>query len=161
MLTEQPIRMPATLGLATGIAPRLDSSCHWRGEPGTTSGPVRNPPTARCDMFRYELDQGTCIADPGAALTLDSPHQFKSFVVELLENEPIELLIVTFERVNRIDSFGIGVIVGLFKATQQQNKRFAVTNMSESHRKLFAMTGVDKVIEIFDTNSDAVESVRE
>lgn len=111
-------------------------------------------------MFQYELDQGTCIADPGAALTLDSPHQFKSFVVDLLEKQPVDHLIVTFERVNRIDSFGIGVIVGLFKVMQEKNKRFAVTNMSESHRKIFAMTGVDNVIEIFDTNADALDSFR-
>ena len=111
-------------------------------------------------MFRYELEQGTCIADPGAALTLDSPHQFKSFVTDLLENQPIDRLIITFEQVNRIDSFGIGVIVGLFKAASEKDKPFAITNMSESHRKLFAMTGVDKVIDIFDSNADADAGLR-
>lgn len=107
-------------------------------------------------MHGYELDQGTCIANPGGALTLSSPTQFKSFVLDLLENQPIDRLIITFEQVNRIDSFGIGVIVGLFKTAREKGKRFAVTNMSENHRNLFAMTGVDKVIDIYDSNSDAI-----
>ena len=110
-------------------------------------------------MYGYELEEGTCIANPGGALTLDSPSQFKSFVIGLLENQPIERLIVTFEEVNRIDSFGIGVIVGLLKATRDKEKRFAVTNMSDVHRKLFAQTGVDKVIDIFDTNAEAIASL--
>ena len=110
-------------------------------------------------MYRHELDGGTCIVNPGAALTLDAPYQFKSFVNELLEKEPVDRLIVTFEDLNRIDSFGIGVIVGLFKAMRAQDKSFAVTNMSESHRNLFVATGLDQVIDIFDTNADALAAM--
>lgn len=111
-------------------------------------------------MFSHRIEQGICIVNPGAALTLDAPYQFKSFVVDLLEKTPCDGLIVTLEDLNRIDSFGIGVIVGLYKAALQKERPFAVANMSDSHRKLFASTGIDQAIDMYETHGEAISSMR-
>lgn len=111
-------------------------------------------------MYTHEIEDGICIVNPGAALTLDAPAQFKAYVLKLLEQSPCEGLIVKLADLNRIDSFGIGVIVGLYKTAAERSLSFAVTDANASHRRLFASTGIDQAIDFFDSAGDAISSFR-
>lgn len=113
----------------------------------------------KASMYSHRVEKKVCIVETGGALTLMEPHQFKSFVLELLEDHEYEGLIVNFNKLNRIDSFGIGVIVSLLKTAKEKGKTFAITKMSDSHRRLFTSTGLDNAIDIFDTDEDAITAM--
>jgi len=110
-------------------------------------------------MYSHRTENKVCVVETGGALTLTEPHQFKSFVLELMEGKENIGLIVNFKKLVRIDSFGIGVIVGLFKAAREKNKTFAITEMSESHKRLFVATGLDKAIDIYKSDKEAIKAM--
>ena len=107
-------------------------------------------------MYTHRVQKKVCVVETGGALTLAEPHKFKQFVLELLEGHEYEGLIVNFKNLQRIDSFGIGVIVALLKASKEQSKPFALTEMSDSHKQLFTATGLHKAINIYKSDDDAI-----
>ncbi len=110
-------------------------------------------------MYSHRVEKEVCVVETGGSLTLSDPQKFKKFVLELLEGNEYRGLVVNFNKLNRIDSFGIGVIVALFKAAKEQSKTFAITEMNDSHRRLFTVTGLDKAIDIYNSDDDAITSM--
>ena len=50
-----------------------------------------------------------------------------------------------FEHVNYIDSTGLGVLVGALKKASQNNRKIYILNLKDNIKKLFLITGLDKV----------------
>lgn len=46
---------------------------------------------------------------------------------------------------NYIDSTGLGIFVGTLKRAKQRDKKIYISNLKESIKKLFVITGLDKV----------------
>lgn len=46
---------------------------------------------------------------------------------------------------NYIDSTGLGIFVGTLKKSKQKDKKIYITNLKESIKKLFLITGLDKL----------------
>ena len=107
-------------------------------------------------MYEYRVEKKVCVVETGGGLTLTEPHRFKAFVLEILENAEYEGLIVNFKNLQFIDSFGIGVIVALFKAAKEKSRPFAITEMSKNHKQLFSSVGLDKAIDIHNSDDDAI-----
>ena len=64
-----------------------------------------------------------------------------------------------FEKVDFIDSSGLGVLVGFLKRVRKQNGQVALINLNSSARKLFELTQLDKVFSIQDDiDSDKTEA---
>jgi anti-sigma B factor antagonist len=49
---------------------------------------------------------------------------------------------------NYIDSTGLGILVGTLKKARQNNKQIIISNLKENIKKLFIITGLDKVFTI-------------
>jgi anti-sigma B factor antagonist len=49
------------------------------------------------------------------------------------------------KELNYIDSTGLGIFVGTLKKAKQYGKKIYIINLKESIRKLFLITGLDKV----------------
>ena len=107
-------------------------------------------------MYSHRVEKEVCVVETGGALTLNEPHLFKKFVLEVLEDLEYKGLVVNFKNLQRIDSFGIGVIVALFKEAKKKSTPFGITEMSDSHRQLFTSTGLDSVIDIYNSDDEAI-----
>ena len=57
-----------------------------------------------------------------------------------------------------MDSYGIGVIIGRYKKIVNHGGRVSVINMSSRVKKLFNLSGMSKIINIYDTFEDAINS---
>jgi len=64
-------------------------------------------------------------------------------------------LIVDLEGVSFMDSTGLGVLVGRLKLVRAQNGTLRLVCASERILKVFAITGLDKVFQIYPTVDDA------
>lgn len=49
---------------------------------------------------------------------------------------------------NYIDSTGLGILVGTLKKARQNDKKIYITNLKDNIKKLFIITGLDKVFTI-------------
>lgn len=57
-------------------------------------------------------------------------------------------LLIDCKDLNYIDSTGLGIFVGALKKTKQFDKKIVLTNLKENIKKLFIITGLDKIFVI-------------
>jgi anti-sigma B factor antagonist len=65
-------------------------------------------------------------------------------------------LVVDLQGVTFMDSTGLGVLVGRLKLVRVQDGTLKLVCTSERILKVFAITGLDKVFQIFDSTDDAL-----
>ncbi|MFZ5989858.1 MAG: STAS domain-containing protein [Bacillota bacterium] len=57
-------------------------------------------------------------------------------------------LVIDCKELNYIDSTGLGIFVGALKKAKQYGKKIIITNLKDNIKKLFIITGLDKVFVI-------------
>ena len=70
----------------------------------------------------------------------------------------VDYIIFDFEYVNFMDSSGIGVIIGRYKKIASHGGRVSVINMNSRLKKLFNLSGMNKIISMYDNFEDAINS---
>ena len=83
-------------------------------------------------------------------MDLDSAVQYGTAVKDALydADETITELILDFAGVTFISSFGLKVVLELYKHMQEQNGKLKVENVPEQIKNSFKMVGFDKFLEI-------------
>lgn len=54
-------------------------------------------------------------------------------------------LVIDCKELNYIDSTGLGIFVGALKKAKQYEKKIYISNLKDSIKKLFIITGLDKL----------------
>lgn len=67
-------------------------------------------------------------------------------------------LIVDLAKVTFMDSTGLGVLVGRLKLLRMHDGALVIVGPGERVRKVFGITGLDKVFAIYDSVDDAVSA---
>ena len=67
---------------------------------------------------------------------------------DILLDPGVRQLVLDFGGVTFMDSSGIGVILGRYRALRQRGGKLAVTNMSPRVEKIFTLSGMRQIIEI-------------
>ena len=93
-------------------------------------------------------------------IALDGVNEAKSYLKPHLEDPDIKGLVMNFEKVNFIDSSGIGLIVSIFKTLQQKEGKFALTNLSKKNEEIFSITRLNKILEIYDSEQEALGAMK-
>lgn len=57
-------------------------------------------------------------------------------------------LIIDCKELNYIDSTGLGIFVGALKKAKQYEKKITIINLKDNIKKLFIITGLDKIFEV-------------
>ena len=65
---------------------------------------------------------------------------------------------LNMEKVEFIDSFGVGEILASFISIQNLGGKLKLASLSKRIRLVFQVTGLDKVLEIYETSKDALEA---
>jgi anti-sigma B factor antagonist len=102
-----------------------------------------------------------CIAviDLSGEVDAYTSSRFREVMVELIEDGHHNL-VVSMAKVEYIDSSGLGALVGgLKRATERQGKILIAASQPQV-RKVFEITGLEKVFPLFDTEQDALEAAR-
>lgn len=68
----------------------------------------------------------------------------KEKIYSVIENNNCDLLIDCSE-LNYIDSTGLGIFVGALKKIKESNGKIYISNLKENIKKLFVITGLDKL----------------
>jgi anti-anti-sigma factor len=67
-------------------------------------------------------------------------------------------ILLNFEAVEFIDSFGVGEILASYISTQNLGGKFKLARMSKKLYLVFQVTMLTKVLEIFDSEESALQS---
>ena len=85
--------------------------------------------------------------------------RFREVMMDIIEDGG-EKLVVGLTRVDYIDSSGLGALVGGLKRTSERNGRIILICDRSQVRKVFEITGLEKVFPIFTTEEEALEAAR-
>ncbi|WP_100406112.1 STAS domain-containing protein [Bacillus solitudinis] len=73
--------------------------------------------------------------------------KLREVLIPLAEKEG-QRITVDLSNVQYIDSTGLGIFIGVFKATHQHGSSLQLTGLSDRIKRLFTITGLDEVIDI-------------
>ena len=79
-------------------------------------------------------------------------------VDDILMKKQVDYIIFDFEYVNFMDSSGIGVIIGRYKKIVNHGGRISVINMNNRLKKVFNLSGMNKIISIYESFEDAINA---
>jgi anti-sigma B factor antagonist len=85
--------------------------------------------------------------------------RFREVMMDIIDDGG-ERLIVSMLKVEYIDSSGLGALVGGLKRTSERNGRIILICDQPQVRKVFEITGLEKVFPIFTTEQEALEAAR-
>ncbi|HEB12389.1 MAG TPA: anti-sigma factor antagonist [Actinobacteria bacterium] len=84
--------------------------------------------------------------------------KLKSRLVDLVDQGKFKI-VVDLEKVDFMDSSGLGVLVGGLKRVRSHEGAIALICTQENILKIFRITGLVKVFPIFDDQDQAIQSV--
>jgi anti-sigma B factor antagonist len=84
--------------------------------------------------------------------------RFREVMVDIIEDGNPSL-IVSMAKVEYIDSSGLGALVGGLKRATEKSGRILIVCAQLQVRKVFEITGLEKVFPIFEAEEEAVRAV--
>ena len=96
----------------------------------------------------------------GANFELYEIKQFKNHFFKLAENKSIKTVLINLEKIERIDSSGIGIFVSFWK-TFGDTVKLKFFNLQPHILKIFHSVNLDKIFEIYENEEEVVELVQE
>jgi anti-sigma B factor antagonist len=84
--------------------------------------------------------------------------RFREAMVDLIEGGAASL-IVSMIKVDYIDSSGLGALVGGLKRSSEHGGRIVIVCDNPQIRKVFEITGLEKVFPLYDVEEDAIKAL--
>ena len=110
-------------------------------------------------ICKHDISSGVCVVTIEGNIALDGVNEAKAYLKPHLDNPDVKGLVINFEKVNFIDSSGIGLIVSIFKTMQQKQGKFALSNLSKKNEEIFSITRLNKILDIFPSAAEAKKSM--
>lgn len=110
-------------------------------------------------MINFTFDNKNLIVE---FLNKELDHHIASEVREkidyVIQEKQIKNIVFDFKNMNFMDSSGIGVVIGRYKKISSEGGKVAVINLNSRVKKIFDLSGMNKIIEIQDTYENAKKS---
>lgn len=110
-------------------------------------------------MIKCYLEDKTLLVEIlSAELDHHIARDVREDIDDILLKRQVNYIIFDFKYVKFMDSSGIGVIIGRYKKIVNHGGKIAVINMNDRVKKIFNLSGMGKIIDIYDTFEDAINS---
>ena len=76
-----------------------------------------------------------------------------------LDSKSIKNIVFDFKNIRFMDSSGIGVIIGRYKKISSEGGKVSVVNVNDKIKKIFNLSGMNKIINIYDTYEEVASSL--
>ena len=104
-----------------------------------------------------DFDQSTVIRIRGEVDLYSSPEVRKAIMFLVQKKTPVVL--IDLAKVTYMDSSGIATLVEGLQQTSKYKGKFAITNLRATVREVFELSRLDKVFDIYETETEAFESL--
>lgn len=88
-----------------------------------------------------------------------SAEEVRSKIDDRLDRDEVEMLIMDFTNVTFMDSSGIGVVIGRYKKLSLKKGEVCITNVNNSVKRVFDLSGMFKIIKLYDNVEQALKSI--
>lgn len=97
------------------------------------------------------------VVDVGGEIDLFSAPQLKERIAQLVD-EGNERLVINLEKVNFMDSTGLGVLLGALKRVREREGSLAIVCPPGPVHRVLTLTGLHKVFSIYESLTDVPTS---
>lgn len=95
-------------------------------------------------LINIDKNDHLIIIMPEGDMDIYSSSQFRDQVLNSYSEEKMDLLI-DGEKLQYIDSTGLGALIGILKTIKEDDKKIYLSNIKPNIRKLFDITELDKL----------------
>lgn len=88
-----------------------------------------------------------------------SAEEVRNKIDDRLDRENISKLIIDFSGVTFMDSSGIGVVIGRYKKLSLKKGTICITNVRDSVKRIFELSGMFKIIKLYDSTEEAAQII--
>ena len=92
---------------------------------------------------------------------IGSISNLKDQILESIETQKYNRIILDLTRVRFLDSTAIGIIIKIALNSKEKKARFALINLDENIYKLFTMSNLQRVVQIFSDKKQAIQFMNE
>ena len=111
-------------------------------------------------MIRCSLEQKNLVIEfKTSELDHHITNEVRDGIDSVLNSRPIKNIIFDFKNIRFMDSSGIGVIIGRYKKIANDGGKVSVINVNARVKKIFDLSGMNKIISIYDTHEQAISSL--
>ncbi|NEZ45613.1 anti-sigma F factor antagonist [Clostridium niameyense] len=107
----------------------------------------------------FQQQENTLIVSLVGELDHHSAEEVRNIIDDRLDRENINKFIMDFSKVTFMDSSGIGVVIGRYKKLSVKNGQIAITNVQEPVKRVFELSGMFKIIKLYDSVEQALENL--
>ena len=102
-----------------------------------------------------ELDARTEVVSPSGEIDLAVARDFGTHLVRLVEAGKTRL-VLDFTKVSFLDSTALGVLLSAHRRARQAGGALAIVALDDNLRRIFELTGLDGVFQVFATRDAAL-----
>lgn len=88
-----------------------------------------------------------------------SAEEVRVKIDDRIDRDNIRKVILDFSGVTFMDSSGIGVVIGRYKKMQNRNGKLCVIEINKTVNKVFEISGMYKIIDVYRNIDEAVASI--
>ncbi len=109
-------------------------------------------------METYTLEAKVPVIELEGEVDVYTAPRLKQQIINLLEGGSRDL-IVNLSKVEYLDSTALGVLIGGLKRMRELDGNMVLVCPNARIRRVFEITGLDKIFDIFEAEDEAAESV--
>ena len=106
--------------------------------------------------YIYMVSRRNLIISLNAELDHHLADEMREVIDEIIDERGVNRVIIDFSKVGFMDSAGIGLIMGRYKKIRD-NGDISVVGANESIKRILLISGLHKIVYIYDTLYDAVK----
>lgn len=109
-------------------------------------------------MDTRTLEQELPVIELEGEVDVYTAPQLKQQMINLLDSGTKEM-VVNLSKVSYLDSTALGVLIGGLKRMRERDGNMVLVCPSARVRRVFEITGLDKIFDIYETEQEAQEAV--
>lgn len=100
-----------------------------------------------------EENNDEIIIKPVGEVDIYTSPDLKETLTEIINQSNVNM-VIDGEKLEYIDSTGLGVLIGALKKIKEKERNITITNIKPNIKKLFDITGLNKVFVVKEWNDD-------
>lgn len=105
-----------------------------------------------------ELD-GVKVVKLAGQIRISTQNEFKDLLDNLVSENADKFLVLNMDGVIYMNSAGLGIIIDTYKKFKEKNGKIVLCNLMPDIEKLFEVTRINRFIEIYNSELEAVNSL--
>ena len=105
----------------------------------------------------FKLLKNVLVVNVQGEIDMYNTDYLRSCIDNYLDQQPINRLVLNLEKVDFIDSSGLGIIIGRYKKMQARGGKVYIVGANPSVEKILVFAGINKIIPLYKNEQEITD----